>query len=77
MSTLTGSKLRDMSGNGNDGTPVGGIVIGDTGNGTNFDGVNDYINISHNISLSIPTSVTVFAKVNTNTITTQSTVVYK
>lgn len=49
METLNGSNLKDLSGYGNDGVPYGGITIGGvtgiSGNATDFDGNNDYINL--------------------------------
>lgn len=56
MSTLNGSNLKDLSGYGNDGVPNGGITIGGvagvSGNATDFDGTDDYINLGTGSTIS-------------------------
>ncbi|MDD3302125.1 MAG: prepilin-type N-terminal cleavage/methylation domain-containing protein [Candidatus Gracilibacteria bacterium] len=57
MQTLSGTLLKDLSGNGNNGTGSGGIIIGGTGgklgNGTYFDGTNDFIDFGNNDVLNV------------------------
>lgn len=61
METLTGTMLKDLSGNGNHGTFSGGMVAstaltgGIVGKGMSFDGVNTFISVPDSVSI-LPTS---------------------
>lgn len=60
METMSGGKLMDLSGNGNDGTMSGTTSSGGKlGNGRSFNGVSDYINIMQGVTLDIPNTITV------------------
>jgi hypothetical protein len=65
----TGTAWNDMSGNGNNGTLINGVVYSATNNGSmTFDGVNDYIDLNSVATLPIGTSDrTIIAFVKTPT----------
>jgi hypothetical protein len=56
-----GTVAHDMSGNGNDGILKNGAtwVTGNTGFAVEFDGINDFINVSDNASLDISTNLSI------------------
>jgi hypothetical protein len=59
--------LKDSTSNNNDGTDNGSPILGATGkidSAVNFDGINDYINITNSASLQFTNSLTIEAWVN-------------
>jgi len=62
----------DSSGNGNDGTEYGnmGYTDGVIGQAGSFDGVDDYVEIEHHLSLNINQNITISTWVNFNNINT-------
>jgi len=63
----SGVNVLDSSGHGNNGTLMGDPqrVIGPDGDALEFDGVNDYVEVPHDESLTMDTEVTVMAWINT------------
>ena len=57
--TNCNTQVKDMSGYGNDGTLVNGVAItySNVGGTINFDGTNDYVNITHSSSIQPSTGV--------------------
>ena len=64
---LNGNRVIDHSQHGNHGTVVGNrqLVAGRFGNALTFNGVSDWVEIPHHNSLTVDTSVTVMAWINT------------
>jgi Concanavalin A-like lectin/glucanases superfamily/Bacterial Ig-like domain len=68
LGETSGTVAKDVSGNGNDGTYVNGValgqpgrIMGDPDTSVNFDGVNDYMTVPNSSSLNITGAVTVEA----------------
>lgn len=56
----SGTIWRDLSGNENNGVLVNGSVFSGSNLGTlTFDGINDYVTVNHNASLSLSTNLTI------------------
>ncbi|HHE76850.1 MAG TPA: LamG domain-containing protein [Candidatus Parcubacteria bacterium] len=61
-STINGTTVQDLSGNGNDGTIHGATpTIGKVGQALSFDGVDDYVDCGNDESLNITDEITVSA----------------
>jgi hypothetical protein len=71
----------DESGNGNNGTVNGATLttdrFGNAGNAYNFDGINDWIEISDNSSLDLNFELTLSAWINTNSISVTQRIIDK
>lgn len=73
----TGAFLKDVSGNGNDGTPTGTTVSdGISDKARNFNGDTDYVSIPDSTSLK-PSQITVEAWIRADTITNNDTILGK
>ncbi len=79
---LPGNIVRDISGNGNNGTLVNGLALvdslvfsgGSLGKALSFDGVNDYVNAGNGTSLQLTDNITLEAWVKANSITNRQTI---